>query len=83
MKKKSAIIFFCAASVFAGAQAQDSTKNSVSKHISNSNEKADNLQGKKIQQQILNTHSFEKLDSPAAAGKPAKKKTIKPKRKHQ
>ena len=60
--------------------AQDSTKQGVKKQLSSENEKADNLNGKKIQQQSLLNNHFEKLGADSA--KPATKKKPKSKHKH-
>ncbi len=61
--------------------AQDSTKSNAVKHINETSERADNLYGKKIQQQSLTVKSFEKMDT-VAAGKQSKKKCARHKRKH-
>ncbi|MEO5683264.1 MAG: hypothetical protein ABIQ88_11525 [Chitinophagaceae bacterium] len=60
---------------------QDSTKQSAIKKINADNEHADNLQGKKIQQQALAGKTFEKLDT-VAANSPKKKKHAVTRRKH-
>lgn len=67
-------------SVAAMTNAQDSS--GVKKQINASNEKADNLHGKKIQQQTLSAGKFEKLDT-AISSKPVVKSKKKSKRKHQ
>ncbi len=63
----------------ASLHAQDSTKAKTNEHIIKGNEQADNLNGKKIQQQSLGNNKFEKLDT--SATKPIAKKK-KSKKKH-
>jgi len=59
------------------ASAQDSSR-SAAKKINKTSEQADNLHGRKIQQQTLSNNRVEKLDSIAA--KPTKRKVVKHKR---
>ena len=78
--KKMFKVLFGAVVLLTGTivRGQDSTKHSAATHISKGSENADNLYGKKIQQQTLSNKHFEKLDT--IAPKPLKKKSTK--RKH-
>jgi len=75
MKKKLTILLLVASfllmrlSVFA----QDSTKPGAVKQLNGTNEQADKLQGKKIQQQSLSKNHFDTL----VTADTAKKKTVK------
>jgi len=75
--KKTRTILLGAIILLAGAtvHAQDSTKHHAFKQIGKGSENADNLYGKKIQQQTLSNKRFEKLDT--IAPKPVKKKNTK------
>jgi|GEM_PF-3043615 len=80
MKKSVPIIAICLVFFINHATAQDSTKAGLKKQINSSNEKADNLRGKNMQQQSLSTQSFEKLDTATAktiVKKPGKKRPMK------
>ena len=74
MKKPYIAIAFLGLSLLTAAytHAQDGTKQGAVKEINKNSEKADNMHGRKIQQQSLLNNQFEKLDSLPA--KPAKKK---------
>jgi len=62
------------------ASAQDSSRQGAAKKIIKTSEQADNLHGKKIQQQTLSNNRVEKLDS-VAANRPKKKTVAKHRRK--
>ena len=76
----TSLFFIVAFSSAVVVHAQDSS--GVKKQINASNEKADNLHGRKIQQQSLSSGKFEKLDS-TTSFKPATKQKKKSKRKHR
>jgi hypothetical protein len=61
------------------ASAQDSSQHGAAKKINKTSEQADNLHGKKIQQQTLTNNRVEKLDS-GTSGRPKKKPAVKHKR---
>ena len=75
--KKTRTILLGAIILLAGARVrgQYSTKHHAFKQINKGSEDADNLYGKKIQQQTLSSKRFEKLDT--IAPKPVKKKNTK------
>jgi len=75
--KKTRTILLGAIILLVGAtlHAQDSTKHNAFKQISKGSENADNLYGKKIQQQTLSKKRFEKLDTIVPG--PVKKKNTK------
>jgi len=73
---KNSFIFFMGIFfliVHGQAAAQDSSRPGAAKKINKTSEQADNLQGKKIQQQTLLNTRVEQLGS-SAANKPKKKR---------